>query len=208
MKERRIKVFVVAGLLAGVLVSPQRARAHCDTMDGPVVKAAISALQAKDVTPVLKWVNAEREPEIKVAFKQALAVRTLSPEARALADRYFFETLVRVHRSGEGAPYTGLKPAGTEVEPIIAGADKALEKGSVEEIIKQVNTEMAAGIRKRFQEVQEKAQHASHNVAAGREYVAAYVEYVHYVEGLQKAAQGSMAHHEPLDSPLDSHQQK
>ncbi len=202
MKKRGLKAFIVAGILAAALGMPHKARAHCDTMDGPVVKAAVRALESKDVTPVLKWVSAESESEIKTAFKQALAVRTLGTEARELADRYFFETLVRVHRAGEGAPYTGLKPAGTSVEPIIAGADKALEKGSVNEVVQLVNAEMTAGISKRFQEVQEKAQHASHSVAAGREYVAAYVEFVHYVEALQKAAAGNQSHHQ---SPAPDH---
>ena len=34
------------------------------------------------------------------------------------------------------------------------------------------------------------------SVEAGREFVAAYVEYVHYVEGLHQAAQGAGHHHE------------
>jgi hypothetical protein len=175
---------------------PQAALSHCDTMDGPVVLTAKTALEKKDVTPVLKWVKKDAEAEIKAAFTKTLAVRTKGPETRELADQFFFETLVRVHRAGEGAPFTGLKSAGTELGPAIEEADKALESGSVEKVVKLVTDDAAAGIRQRFAEAREKKLHAEHNVEAGREFVAAYVEYVHYVEGLHQGAQGGSAHHE------------
>lgn len=95
-------------------------------MDGPVILAARAALEQKDITPVLKWVQKDDEGQIKAAFTRTLAVRAKGPEARDLADQFFFETLVRIHRAGEGAPYTGLKPAGTPVEPAIEAADKAI----------------------------------------------------------------------------------
>lgn len=183
-------------LLGAGLIAPQTARAHCDTMDGPVVLDAKAALEKKDVTAVLKWVKPEAEAEIKAAFAKTLAVRTKGTEARELADQFFFETLVRVHRAGEGAPFTGLKPAGTELGAAIEEADKALASGSVEKVVTLVTEEAAAGIRRRFTEAQEKQAHADHNVAAGRAFVAAYVEYVHYVEGLHQGAQVTGANHE------------
>ncbi|HRT57805.1 MAG TPA: DUF6448 family protein [Candidatus Paceibacterota bacterium] len=181
------------GVLTGALVSavgllPALAFAHCDTMDGPVVLAAKAALERRDVTPVLQWIKPDDEAEIKAAFSRTLAVRGKGAEARQLADQFFFETLVRVHRAGEGAPFTGLKPAGVPLEPVIAEADKALETGVADQIVKLVTDEAAAGIHKRFAEAKEKKRHAGHNVESGREFVAAYVEYVHYVEGLHRAA--------------------
>jgi hypothetical protein len=191
MKSKSLGMLLAGALLGTGLLSPPLARSHCDTMDGPVVQAAKSALEKKDVTLVLKWVKEEGEAEIKAAFAKTLAVRDKGAEARELADQFFFETLVRVHRAGEGAPFTGLKPAGTGRGPAIEEADKALESGSVEKVVNFVNHEVAAGIRKRFIEVREKQTHTEHNVQAGREFVAAYVEYVHYVEGLHEAAQGA-----------------
>ena len=186
----------LAGVLLGAgLLLPQRAFSHCDTMDGPVVLAAKAAFAKKDITPVLKWVKPEAEAEIKAAFARALTVRAQGKEAQELADQFFFETLVRIHRAGEGAPFTGLKPAGTKLSPAIEEADKALESGSVDQVAKIVTEDAAAGIRKRFADASEKKAHAEHNVEAGRAYVAAYVEYVHYVEGLHQAAQGAGAHH-------------
>ena len=183
-------------LLAGVALSailflPSVAAAHCDTVDGPVVKAAQLALNSGDITPVLRWVKPQDEAEIRAAFARALKIRTVDAEARELADTYFFETLVRVHRAGEGAPYSGLKPAGTEVAPGIALADKALETGSARALVQHVTGEIGDGIQQRFARVQETRAHADQSVEAGRAYVAAYVEFIHYVERLQNAASQS-----------------
>ncbi len=164
------------------------ARAHCDTLDGPVVKDAQAAVTKGDVTPVLKWVRESDEPEIRKAFEKTLTVRTKGEEAQELADRYFFETLVRVHRAGEGAPYTGLKPAGTEIGPAVAQADAALAGGSEEKLVELVTEAVAEGIRERFAAAHEAREHAEESVAAGREFVAAYVIFVHYAEGLYEAA--------------------
>src|SRR5512140_1636436 len=113
--------------------------AHCDTVDVPVVTSAREALAKGDVTPVLRWVRKDDEGQIRSAFARALAVRGKGDEAKSLADEYFFETVVRVHRQGEGFPYTGLKPAG-EVEPGIAAADAALVKGSADELTKHMSS--------------------------------------------------------------------
>ncbi len=172
---------VLAAFYVGI--SAYRAFAHCDSLDGPVVKEAQLALKKGDVTPLLKWVTKEHQKDIRSAFAQALAVRTKGKDARELADRFFFETLVRVHRSGEGAPYTGLKPAGT-IAPAVAAADKAIDAGSVDELSAKIGIAVRDGIRKRFAEVAEKKKHANDSVEAGREFVEAYVEYVHFVEGI------------------------
>lgn len=192
----------MAGLVAvlGWSALVNRAKAHCDTMDGPVVKTAQQALVKGDATPVLKWVKAGHEAQIRDAFKRTLAVRGLGKDARDLADQYFFETLVRLHREGEGAPYTGLKPAGA-VEPIIAACDKALDAGSVEELSQEVSRLVAEGTRHRFAEVQETRQHADHSVPAGREFVRAYVEFTHYVERLRAAATSAAAHEPASETP-------
>jgi len=196
--KRRAGIIVAAGvcLAFGALLwlGAGAASGHCDTLDGPVVAEARSALEAGDVTPVLKWVAPGDEAEIRAAFEKTLKVRALGPQARELADMYFFETLVRVHRASEGAPYTGLKPAG-EVEPPIEAADAALESGSVDKLARRVAEHASAGIRERFNRAMEAKKHAGESVETGREYVKAYVEYVHYVEGLHNAIErGGHAH--------------
>ena len=169
--------------------------AHCDTLDGPVVETARKALASGDVTPLLKWVAADDEQMIRTAFQKTLEVRKLGPQARNLADMYFFETLVRIHRAGEGAPYTGLKP-GTAVDPAVALADKALESGSVDKLVNTLNDATAKGIRERFHQALQAKKHADESVATGREFVESYVIFTHYVEGLHTIIKGASEHHE------------
>lgn len=178
---------------AVLLLAPMRALAHCDFVDGPVVRDARAALAAGDVTPALKWVDAAQEGAIRAAFAQTLAVRALGPEARDLADRSFFETLVRVHREGEGAPYTGLKPADSALDPGIAAADRALDAGSVDALVKQATREVETGLRERFARVTATRAHAAHGVDHGRAWVAAYADFVHYAERVLKASAGAPA---------------
>jgi len=182
-------------LLGLTIFGLNKVYAHCDTLDGPVVKDAKIALQKGNVTPVLKWVKKESELEIRAAFQTALTERTKGIEAKEKADMKFFETLVRVHRAGEGASFTGLKPAGA-VEPIIAEADKALETGSVDILTAEMSKHLTNEIKERFERALEKKKHMNESIDAGREYVEAYIGYVHYVEGLDKAAAGKGGHHE------------
>ncbi len=192
MRYLPVRAACVLVILLTISIAPTLAFAHCDTVDGPVVTAAKLALKTGDITPILKWVKPEDEPEIRAAFARTIKVRALSPEARDLADNFFFETLVRVHRAAEGATFTGLKPAG-EVEPGIALADKALATGSEQELLKTLTAELAARVQQRFRAVREAAVHADDSVAAGREYVHAYVEFIHYIESVHELASGAHA---------------
>jgi hypothetical protein len=160
------------------LVPLNWAMAHCDGLDGPAVQAAQKALEMGDVNLVLIWVQKTDEDEIRKAFSRTVAVRKLSPEARELADRCFFETLVRVHRAGERAPFTGLKPAGRNLGPAIPAADKALRENSSEQLVKLLTTTMEDRVREHFNEALTKKKFASDDLTAGREFVKAYVEYI------------------------------
>jgi len=171
------------------------ADAHCDTLDGPVVESARHALAAGEVTPVLQWVSTDDEQLIRTSFQNTMEVRKLGGQAQKLSDMYFFETLVRIHRAGEGASYTGLKP-GTEVDQAIALADKALESGSVDKLVGVLTDATAKGIRERFRRALETRKHADKSVTAGREFVEAYVIFTHYVEELHASIKGGTEHRE------------
>lgn len=193
MPVRRPLITAVAslGILAGALSSP--ALAHCDSMDGPVVHDAQRAIAEENVTPVLKWVTAEDEDQIRSAFEMTLAVRGESDAAMEVADRYFYETLIRVHRASEGEGFTGLKPAGS-VDPAIAAADKALENGEVEPLAEELASSVRHGVEERFAKAYEKRQTAEASVEQGREYVEAYVQFTHFAEGVQHLVDAGASH--------------
>lgn len=185
---KRLTRFAGLAILLAGLSSPA-VLAHCDTLDGPVVRDAKVALDTKQVTPVLKWLRPENEREVKEAFSRALSVRSLSPEARDLADRFFFETVVRLHRAGEGAPFTGLKPAG-EVEEVVRQADAALASGDLSPLEDHLLKAISKRLRQNFMEARQAHAHAQESVAAGREFVGAYILFVHYAEELEKVGSG------------------
>jgi hypothetical protein len=199
MNTRSQRLALAAALVLALVLSSSTLSAHCDTMNGPVVAAARLALEKGDVTPALRWVKPTDEAEIRRAFAETLAVRKSGPQAKELADRYFFETLVRVHRQGEGEPYTGLKPATTTLDPAVERADKAIEDGSIDRVVHLVIGDIAAGIRGRFTRAVEARKRADQSVEAGREFVEAYVEYVRYVENLHLIATGKAPGHTEVE---------
>lgn len=190
MKRTKISV-VEKGLYAAsavvfvsmIAVTP--AWSHCDTMSGPVISEARAALESGDITALLKWVQPQDEAEIKAAFAQVVKVRAKDRDARILADKYFLETLIRLHRTGEGAPYTGLKDI--PPEEIVSLADEALASGSADNLIGKMQADLATAIREKFNRARQAAKSKGKSVAAGREFVESYVQYTHYVEGVHAA---------------------
>ena len=160
--------------------------AHCDWINGPVVADARTALAKADVTPALKWVAAADEAEIRRAFDRTMAARAGSVEARDVADQWFFETLVRIHRASEGEPFTGLKGADYTPEAGIEMADHALEANSLGEVEKSLTAAIRSELQKRFSAATETKKHAEESVEAGRRFVHAYAEFIHFVEGVHR----------------------
>ena len=169
--------------------------AHCDSMEGPVVKASIKALETGNINYVLVWVRVEDEKEIKTMFDKVNRVRTLGSEAKELADMYFFETVVRVHRMGEGVGYTGLKPAGYKPEEGIEAADIAIGKGSVENVLSHLDEKYHQRVKELFNNLQSKKNYNVNDLTAGREYVEAYVHFIHYIEGLFNGEENKVEEH-------------
>jgi len=196
----RTRIAAALTMAASIFIATPAA-AHCDGLDGPVVAAARKALASGDPNPVLIWVQPKDEAEVRRAFFEAVAVRKLNSEARDLADQYFFETLVRVHRAGEGASYTGLKPAGRDLGAAIPLADKAVATGTERELAAFAAKEVERGIHEKFADLQRKRTFPPADLSAGREYVSSYVTFVHYVEGLHKAVAAGAAGHYQEEQP-------
>lgn len=191
------------GFVVGVAMAVP-AHAHCDGMDGPVITEALSAIESGDVTSILKWVPKHDEAEIRALFDKTLTVRVLSPEAREVADRHFLESLVRLHRAGEGVAFTGIKPSGTPIDPAVVRADAALVDGTVDRLADDIASAVRQSIQERFAAAKAARAHKDHSVEHGREYVKAYVHFVHHVEHLHQAISAD-AHHEAAGGGHDGH---
>lgn len=180
MKKDGLRIIAV---LFFVIFSYNLALAHCDTMEGPVILDAKKSIETKNVNYVLKWVKSENEKEITQAFDEMMKVRNLNQDARDLSEKYFFETLVRVHRAGEGVAYTGVKPYGTPIDEKIQAADKSIELGNLSPLKNFVPAKKTKELNKLFDKVMSLKNFDVNNVKAGREYVEAYVQFFHFAEG-------------------------
>lgn len=176
--------------IAALLFAPVPVWAHCDGMDGPVVTEARIALEQGDVTSVLKWVPKQDEQKVRDAFDLAVTVRQIGGEAREVADLYFFETLVRLHRASEGAAFEGLKPSGTKISPAIVRADAALDRGDVDKLASEIAQAVETSIREQFAVTLAAMEDKDDSVASGRQFVHEYVQFVHYVKYLHEAVTG------------------
>jgi hypothetical protein len=118
---------------------------------------------------------------LAAAFKGALTVRKTGKAAQELADRYFVETAIRLHRTGEGAPYTGLTDEETP-ESILA-ADRAMTSGSTAEVYKMLDGALRKALEEKIRAVGESRVEAArlNTVAAHRERVEAELEFEKFV---------------------------
>ena len=167
---------------------------HCDSLDGPVVTAARQALEAADVTLVLPFVPEQGEAEVSAMFDTVLLVRGLDQNARDVADRLFFETVVRVHRAGERAAYTCLKPAGLPQGPVIPLAERAIETGSPQPVTEFLTGVLHDELKHRLERVSTLAAAKDRSVQDARRYVEAMLGFVvyshHLLQALQAPAHG------------------
>jgi hypothetical protein len=167
--------------------------AHCDTMSGPVAVAARKALESGDIKLVQIWVGQSQEKELGERFRQCLSVRKMGGQAKELADKYFIETAIRLHRQAEGMSFTGVKPA-QALPPDVAAAEKALQTGDIEVVTDLLSGEIKEGVQKWFDAAMQAKKHKDDSLDAGREWVDAYVKYVVYVHGLHAKIQAGPQH--------------
>jgi len=181
--------------LLGAL-KPFTVQAHCDTAEGPAVKDGRRALETGNINHALKWIPADGEAELRDVIEKVVQVRTLGAEAAELADRLFLETLVRIHRMGEGVGFTGIQPDGTRVDPVVEAADEAIAHGSDAALLPMVASERRAELHERFQAALAVKGFDVDDVAAGRRYLAAYVSFFKYAEGEEHEHHGHEHEHD------------
>ncbi len=184
-------------LFSIVLISSQQTYAHCDSYDGPVIIDAYEALKTNNVKLVLKWINENQEEEIISLFNKTYQLKTGDKEIYDIIEKHFFETLVRLHRETEGAPYTGLKPAGT-TKKIVQMSDNAIKSGSIDDLLVKLNNHIGTVLRDKYEKVLELDKVKNESTEKGREYVEAYVIYTHTLEGIhdiiEHSEEGSCVH--------------
>lgn len=182
-----MKLVQVLGIISGAFTIATfgmlMSGAHCDTMDGPTAADGKKALESNNINYALKWILPQFEDELRAIFEQSIKVRTLSPEAKDLADRYFLENLVRIHRAGEGEPFEGLKPSGTPIDEKVAAADKSIEVGNLSPLEGLISPEELSALKEKFDKVMGLKDYDINDVQAGREYIEAYVSFFKTAEG-------------------------
>jgi len=169
--------------------------AHCDTMDGPLVADIKKSLKSKNIMPVLKWIKKSDEEEIKNIFERVLSFSKENSEQKELLDLYFIETVVRLHRKGEGAPYNGLKPSGFPIDPIIKKGDLSITNGKVDDLAELLSKEIKIKIKNKFEKAWALKKNANLDIEIGRKYTEAYADYIHFIESLHKLIEDSHHHH-------------
>ena len=187
------KLLRSVALLAFMVGAVLPASAHCDSYDGPVIKDALVALEQDNVELVLKWVEPKYEKVIIDKFRQTINLKGKDIEINKILETNFLETLVRLHREGEGESYTGLKPAGS-VSPLINMADNSLENNDGDHVVNTVTEHLEAVLRKRHAKAAELSKTKDVSIAQGRAYVEAYVEYTHTLEALEHILHGTISH--------------
>lgn len=187
MKSKTVnRLFGKAGLLLGIVMMlfSLPAQAHCDSYDGPVIQDALKALEQNDVNLVIKWIDAEHEAEISSLFTKTVNLKGQDQEVYEIVEKHFLETLVRVHREGEGAPFTGIKPAGSAT-PLVQMADASIAQNDIDGLLSKLTNHLQKDLSDKYQKVMELHKVKDNSAEQGRAYVAAYVEYTHTLEGIE-----------------------
>ncbi|MCK0125776.1 DUF6448 family protein [Gelidibacter sp. F2691] len=195
LKTKRAFKSKMRTLLLGMalLMTSVSGFAHCDSYDGPVIKDALTALEQNNVQLVLKWIEPQQEQEIISLFDKTYKLKTADQQVYAIVEKHFLETLVRLHRETEGAPYTGLKPAGS-MTPLVALADQSIAAQDVQPVLTTVTTHLEELLKERYQNVAKLRNTKDASVAQGRAYVEAYVHYTHTLEALEQILHGHDSH--------------
>lgn len=187
--------FGKAALLLGamILVFTVPTFAHCDSYDGPVIQDAMKALDKENVSFVMKWVEEEHEAEITNLFNKTVNLKNGDAEIYSIVEKHFLETLVRYHRETEGAPFTGLKPAGSTA-PIVKMADNSIQDRDVKSLLTNLDNHIREVITEKYKKVATLREVKDNSIAEGRAYVAAYVDYTHTLEAIE-AVMAHGSHH-------------
>lgn len=194
MSENLIRsLFIMSLTLIFSIITVQPVEAHCDSYDGPVLKDGAKALETNNVELIKKWIPAADEAELVALFHKTYNLKKGDQEVYKIVQTHFYETFVRLHRQMEGAPYTGLKPAGT-TEKIVVMSDNALESGDIDRLLNALSNHVNSVLKEKYEKVAALEKVKNESPAKGRQFVAAYVDYTHSIEAVHNMVDGAAAH--------------
>ncbi len=190
----KMKLAKITLLMGAMMFLSAPTFAHCDSFDGPVIQDAYKALQKEEAMYVMKWITADQEAEIKQLFDKTVQLKNEDAEIYSIVEKHFLETLVRLHRETEGAPFTGLKPAGSTT-PIVQMADQSIANRNLKPLINDLGEHIQHVITDKYAKVMALEKVKDNSVEEGRAYVNAYVEYTHTLEAMEAILSHGGGHH-------------
>jgi hypothetical protein len=181
---------IMLAFISIMIYLPLNSLAHCDSYDGPLIKDAMKAIDKENVEYVYKWIEPEYEDEISRFFNKTVSLKSGDREIYKIVEKHFLETLVRLHREGEGEPFTGLKPAGS-IPPLLIMADESLVSGNVEFLVNEIKIHLDELVNDKFSQAFALSKAKEENPEKGRAYVRTYVEYIHFIEAIHSTFEHS-----------------
>ena len=165
-----------------------------DITKGLVMDAAKMALDTGNVNYVLIWVPEASENKLKNLFDKTVCEHRDRKDVQDIALDWYFETVSRLHRSRKRVLYTFMKPDGLDESQIFQKVERAIEIGDVEELIGDIPYTKEGDLRQRFRHVMDKRNYDVNNIAAGRAYVSAFIDFIIYVHNLSTSIPGEEGH--------------
>jgi hypothetical protein len=167
-----------------------------DITNGSVMDAAKMALDTGNVNYVLIWVPEASENKLKNLFAKTVCERRDRKDVQDIAFDWYFETVNRLHRAGEGTLYTCMNLAGLDERSVVPKVKRVIETGEAEEIIGFIPKTQEHDFRHRFRHVMEKKNYDVNNVVDGRAYVAAFTDFIVYLHHIYTSIPREAGHAE------------
>ena len=167
---------------------------HPHSRNGLLMKAAQMALVTGNVNYVLIWVPEKSENTLKNLLEKTCCERNARKNMQNCAIDWYFDTVCRYFSANKGALYTYLKHGGPDESLIALKVERTIEIGNFEEIIGIIPNTHAADVRERFHHVMDKSNYDRNNIAAGRAYVSAFIDFLTYVYTIRTCIPGEENH--------------
>ena len=152
--------------------------------NGPVRKAAEMALVTGDADYVLLWVLKESENTLKNLLEKTCCERNSQKYVQNNSPDWYFETVNRLFERSWKTDFSGRDSGGFDENPIVRMVQRAIESGEINELCRIVPQPERDDLMQRFIDLIHKRNYDLHNLAAGRAYVSAFLDFTGRVHNL------------------------